>query len=59
MTRKHFQALAAMLKQAKPIGAGMDRYCWHRLCHQLADFCQSQNARFDRAKFLEACGTVK
>lgn len=58
MTRKHFQALAAMLKQSRPDNPA-DCIRWYALCNQLADFCQSQNARFDRAKFLEACGTVK
>lgn len=55
MTCKHFQALAAMLKQSRPDNP-VDRIRWYALCNQLADFCRSQNARFDYDKFLQACG---
>lgn len=55
MSRKHFQALAAMVKDtfeaAEITTVGRDQ-----LAARLADFCAEQNERFDRNKFLAACG---
>lgn len=31
---------------------------WKLMCESIADFCQSQNAQFDRERFLAACGVT-
>lgn len=70
MTKKHFVMLAKMLKRNMPFkGCHSGRGFRHtEACYQtcydtwklgvidIADFCQSQNAQFDRALFLQACG---
>lgn len=47
MTRKHFKALAEALKDSKASLAS---------CQAVADTLSQYNSRFDRTKFLEACG---
>lgn len=47
MTRKHFVAMAASLKEA---GASL------AVCHAMADFCNTQNSNFDWSRFMVACG---
>ncbi len=48
MTKKHYEAIAAILKKAEEYGASVP--------HMLADFFASDNPKFDRARFLQACG---
>ena len=53
MSRRHFQALAAIVASyAIPNGAGSVGV--EKLAHDLADFCASENGRFDRERFLTA-----
>jgi hypothetical protein len=52
MTRKDFQALADMLKGAECLNDTQRHY----LACKLADLCQEQNPRFDRKRFVAACG---
>jgi|TARA_R100000963_G_C4562436_1_gene50749 hypothetical protein len=47
MTRKHFKALAQILKEHKADGV---------LIRDMAQFCYNENSNFDRARFYEACG---
>lgn len=68
MTRKHFNAIAASLARTRPdptvvastpeaVARYMGRYFqWLEDCEHIADACQMENVRFDRARFLEACG---
>lgn len=50
LTRRHFVALAAIvMAHARKHG------CGDSLAAAVADYCASQNPRFDRGKFLEAC----
>lgn len=58
MTKKHFVMLAATLKEIKPAQAAKLSF-WHLTCFSIADFCQSQNAQFDRERFLQACRVTK
>lgn len=62
MTRKHFEALAAMVRETPLTGVVEGRDMANvreHFAHTLADFCQDQNSRFDREKFLAACGIRK
>jgi len=57
MTRKHFEALAAALKDRKPMGTipyTTDQ--WELDCEGMASVCARFNPNFDRARFLKACG---
>lgn len=70
----HFVALAqyTRLEIAAAIAAVIEQHDtanWERtddladdlqlaITNALADFCQSQNAQFDRARFLQACGVT-
>lgn len=59
MTKKHFVALAASLASTKPdanVDAPEHYAQWLFDARAIADVCASTNARFDRARFLAACG---
>ena len=56
MTRKHFQAIADHLRTTKPAHGEPARLQWQSDCHAMADMCGAQNPRFDRGRFLDACG---
>lgn len=53
MTRKDYEALAALVadvkSQARSIG-------YEALAYRLADILAADNSRFDKVKFLQACG---
>jgi len=49
MTRKHFEALA------RAIRAIADDWEREQNAQSMADLCQKQNPRFDRARFYAAC----
>lgn len=63
MTRKHFEALAAAVRNArwKFYSPGdPDSYVYATLvldymANQLADVCAASNGSFDRERFLTAC----
>ena len=57
MTRKHFEAIAAMLAESKPIwvGKAQSRIQWEADCNAMADVCQSFNSRFNKETFIKAC----
>lgn len=61
MTKKHFDALAAALKEARlafalPIGVETAETQSHRDILMVASVCARFNPNFDRARFLTACG---
>ena len=61
MTRKHFQAIAAQLRQDRPNAVGVDSSLmtieqWRRIVRGMADVCQQFNNRFNRQTFYDACG---
>jgi hypothetical protein len=76
LTRKDFEGLALVMKEARPWHYGKtdeelaplgfsemvlfasryERRQWGLTCNLLADWCADQNARFNRQKFLAACG---
>lgn len=59
MTRKHFEALAAVLKDHAVSARDGSRDEQHRVAWIAADvatICASFNPYFDRTRFLKACG---
>lgn len=53
-TRKHYRAIAKILKNHDDFIERVNKYT--SLCNDLADYFASDNPRFDREKFLAACG---
>lgn len=65
MTRKHFNAIAAALKESnddlvESITSDDDLWLLNRAheytCYNIANVCAAENPNFDRKRFLEACG---
>jgi hypothetical protein len=62
MTKKHFKALATELKYRKPCRIVQPRGydtrldTWRSAVDGVANVCASFNGRFDRGRFLTACG---
>ena len=60
MNRKHFEAIAAMMKEhclslvEDERDVGHDTL-WHIVRSELADICADANPRFDRKRFVNAC----
>lgn len=66
MTRKDYVAIAGVLKSEQP--CTLDEYTsasaqtrgsydeWGTICIAMASMLARDNARFDRARFLKACG---
>ena len=64
MTKKHFIALADVMRDCKPttnsedtigifvVPGGGSEYLWQKTVEKVADFCQSQNSRFNRERWL-------
>lgn len=66
MTRKDYELIARVVSQVEP-NVTVTRYCGDdvdrphvtmrdRLAHAFADELAAENPRFDRARFLKACG---
>lgn len=55
MTRKHFQAIADVLRFATERHAG-DPCTRDQIAREMADFLATQNPNFKRTRFLDACG---
>lgn len=55
MTKKHYEAIAAIILQ---VGGRYNDSLIRKdiLASVLADYFASENPRFDRARFLAACG---
>jgi hypothetical protein len=56
MTRKHFTALAKVLKDSRTV---MDFNVHDSLVRQIADICSESNAGFDYHRFYNACDYQK
>lgn len=58
MTRKHYVMLAAALARSKPerFHAGAEDAQWRWDCRVIAEALAADNERFDRERFLKACG---
>ena len=60
-TRQHYKAIAAIIKETSDMHDHPNLYAWmatdtEGLAGKLADYFAKNNPRFDREKFLEACG---
>lgn len=56
MTKKHFIALASILASRKnAVKGNVKRILLDEVVSDIADYCQSQNSKFNRATFLAAC----
>ena len=59
MTQKHFVALAEALQTSEPDHASQAcRAQWAQDCMMVARVCAAFNPRFDRDRFLKACGAT-
>lgn len=58
MTRKDYVLIAAALRAARPPGTALLARCHQADCDALviADRLAGDNPRFDRERFLKACG---
>ncbi len=57
LTRKHYKAIAAIVKDCtKTTDDAVTYVSSSQLCHELADYFAADNPRFDRERFLTACG---
>ena len=57
-TKKHYKAIATIVREAKEDhrGGTPAELVLATIDEQLADYFAQDNERFDRAKFIEACG---
>ena len=56
MTRKDYIRLAAAFYKSRPVPEDRRRSQWEWDCGAISDALRSDNPRFDREKFLTACG---
>jgi hypothetical protein len=57
MTRKHFEALAAALKNSKPTFPDhLATVQWKNDVSAIADACATINPNFDKDRFKAVCG---
>lgn len=58
MQHRHFAFIAATLASLKPAEVADDHvhYAWENAVDVFAAACRRANPRFDRARFLRACG---
>lgn len=56
MTKKHFEKAAAIVRDYKPVDKKDVRQ--RAIAFAFIELFQSENPRFDEARFLEACGVA-
>ena len=56
MTKKHFEALAEALSKSHVSASKEAQRQWEEDCKTVAWVCYEHNPRFDRQRFLNACG---
>lgn len=62
MSKMHFQRLASLLRSLKPVitSDNADLYQqWEQTVYAIAGVCGSFNPRFDRTRFVDACGVER
>lgn len=62
MTRKDYELIARALIDSKPLFDSYEDRCerhgWRVACHSVCEALASDNSRFDRDRFLKACGVA-
>lgn len=56
MAKKDFNAIAAIIKECLIYNRRKPTYIGLKAIKKLADYLQTTNKRFDRDKFIKACG---
>jgi len=62
MAKKHSKALASALRDCKPVATGNDDTLRHAIrqwrddVQAVASVCASDNPKFEKDRFLDACG---
>lgn len=56
MTRKDYEKLAKVIRWARKEDNGLNSAIIASIADSLACICESDNPRFDRARFFGACG---
>jgi len=57
MTKKHYEAIAAILANHGEKCHAIQLNGLHKqTCSELADYFETDNKNFNRARFLQACG---
>lgn len=56
VTRKHFQALADMVNEARQPFRKLDQETVRAMAEGIANVCKRDNPGFKRERFLRACG---
>lgn len=64
LSRKHYKAIAEIVKETSDQHEHPDLYCWlasdtESLTNKLADYFAQDNPHFDRDRFLVACGLTE
>lgn len=60
MTKKDFEAFARIIRSEYADAQELEtKLVIERITRRWADVCANDNARFDRARFLAACGIEK
>lgn len=58
MSRKDYNALAAAVRDWRRVCLSLDEADVAQLVARLAAVCQSDNPRFQRSRFFDACGVA-
>lgn len=58
MTRKHFQLVADLLREANELGLYRSKKGYGQACSIAADNLAETNPQFNRYTFLKACGVL-
>lgn len=56
MSRKDYEALAAIVKNSLHSDGGVDDEQAFQIAYDMADYFESTNPSFNRARFMDACG---
>ena len=58
MSKRHFYSLAAAVRDWRRVCPSVDEADVAQLVSRLAGVCQAENPRFNRGRFLDACGVA-
>ena len=58
LQHRHFAFIAAALKSTKPESAGPELNQWASMVDTFASDCRATNPKFNRERFLAACGRL-